>query len=141
MEAVTEKKKKTHHGRNIRIARTCQNITQEDLAFRTNLSQSKVSALELEETIEDSTLEKFASALSVPVNFLKNFEPQEVIKSFTITDNTFNNNPAENSNEVITQGIVEEQNNTYYPINKVTELYERLLEKEKEIAELKSKYK
>lgn len=139
MEAVAEKKKKVHHGRNIRIVRTSQNVTQEDLAFRLNLSQSKVSALELDEVIEDAVLDKFATALNVPVNFLKNFEPEEVIKSFTVTDNTFNNTPSENSKEVITQGIIEEQNNTYtYPIDKVSELYERLLkEKDKQIDELK----
>lgn len=143
MEAVAEKKKKINHGRNIRIARTCQNITQEDLAFRVSMSQSKVSALELEEVIEDPVLDKFATALSVPVGFLKNFEPEEVMKSFTVTDNTFNNTPSENSKEVITQGIVEEQNNTYnYPIDDIKSLYERLLkEKEQQIEELKAKIK
>ncbi|WP_165040826.1 helix-turn-helix domain-containing protein [Dysgonomonas sp. ZJ709] len=142
MEAVAEKKKKTNHGRNIRIARTCQNITQEDLAFRVSMSQSKVSALELEEVIEDPVLDKFATALNIPVGFLKNFEPEEVIKSFTVTDNTFTNTSAENSHEILNQGICEQENNYNYPIDDIKDLYERLLkEKDKQIEELKAKLK
>lgn len=139
MEAVAEKKKKINHGRNIRIARTCQNITQEDLAFRVSMSQSKVSALELEEVIEEPVLDKFATALSIPVGFLKNFEPEEVMKSFTVTDNTFTNTSAENSHEVLNQGFGEigtQENitNYNYPIDDIKDLYNKLLqEKDKQI--------
>lgn len=145
MEAVAEKKKKINHGRNIRITRTCQNITQEDLAFRVNLSQSKVSALELEEVIEDAILDKFATALNVPVGFLKNFVPEEAMNIYnqTMSDPTLTNTSAENSNDTVTQQIVGEQENVYnYPINDIKELYERLLkEKDRQIEELKAKLK
>ncbi|MDR2956084.1 MAG: helix-turn-helix domain-containing protein [Prevotella sp.] len=142
MEAVKENKKKVHQGRNIRIARNFQNITQEDLAFKLNLSQSKVSDLELKETLEDELLDKFAAALNIPIGFLKNFEPQEFMKSYTVTDNTLNNNAAENSPESVTQQIIgdTEQTYIYNPLEKVSELYERLLkEKEQQIEEIKGK--
>lgn len=139
MEAVAEKKKKVHHGRNIRIVRTSQNVTQEDLAFRLNLSQSKVSALELDEVIEDAVLDRFATALNVPVNFLKNFEPEEVINSYNVYENEIAMNQAENSQgDINIQKIIEREENIYNPIDKVSELYERLLkEKDKQIDELK----
>jgi len=38
MGAVAEKKAGIHHGRNIKVARTCGNVTQEDLPFRVDLS-------------------------------------------------------------------------------------------------------
>ncbi|QIK53803.1 helix-turn-helix transcriptional regulator [Dysgonomonas sp. HDW5B] len=139
MEAVAEKKKKVHHGRNIRIVRTSQNVTQEDLAFRLNLSQSKVSALELDEVIEDAVLDKFATALNVPVNFLKNFEPEEVINSYNVYENEITMTQTENSQgDINVQKIIEKEENIYNPIDKVSELYERLLkEKDKQIDELK----
>lgn len=139
MEAVAEKKKKVHHGRNIRIVRTSQNVTQEDLAFRLNLSQSKVSALELDEVIEDAVLDKFAAALNVPVNFLKNFEPEEVINSYNVYENEITMTQTENSQgDINVQKIIEKEENIYNPIDKVSELYERLLkEKDKQIDELK----
>lgn len=143
MEAVAEKKKKINHGRNIRIARTCQNITQEDLAFRVNLSQSKVSAFELDEIIEDVVLDKFATALNIPVGFLKNFEPEEVINSYNVYENEISMTQAENSQgDINIQKIIEQEENIYNPIDKVSELYERLLkEKDKQIEELKTKLK
>lgn len=139
MEAFAEKKKKVHHGRNIRIVRTSQNVTQEDLAFRLNLSQSKVSALELDEVIEDAVLDKFATALNVPVNFLKNFEPEEVINSYNVYENEITMTQTENSQgDINVQKIIEKEENIYNPIDKVSELYERLLkEKDKQIDELK----
>ncbi|PXV67975.1 helix-turn-helix protein [Dysgonomonas alginatilytica] len=139
METVAKKRKKINHGRNLRIARTSMDITQEDLAFRVNMSQSKVSALELEEVIDDSVLDKFATALNVPVNFLKNFEPEEVINSYNVYENEFSMTHAENSQgDIMGQKIVEREENIYNPLDKVSELYERLLkEKDKQIEELK----
>jgi len=127
MDAVAEKKTGVHQGRNVKVARTCGNVTQEDLAFRVDLSQSKISALELQEVIDDETLNKVAAALEVPVSFLKNFQPEDAINNFT-----FNNN-----NEAISVTSAENSpiNNYNYPLDKITELYDKLLqEKEKQIA-------
>ena len=123
MDAVAEKKTGVHHGRNLRIARTCENVTQEDLAFRVDMSQSKISALELQEVIGDDILNKVAAALEVPVSFLKNFQPEDAIKHFI-----YNNN-----------GGVATDNSTInnFPLDKITELYDKLLqEKDKQIDKL-----
>lgn len=147
MEAVAEKKKRVNHGKNLRIARTCQNVTQEDLAFRVNMSQSKVSALELEEVIEDSLLDTFALALDVPVGFLKNFIPEEAMNIYNVNNTetyemTQTNSDNAMGNDVVQQKVIENQENIFYPIDKVSELYERLLkEKDLQIEELKSQLK
>jgi len=121
MDAVAEKKTRVHQGRNVRIARTCGNVTQEDLAFRVEMSQSKISALELQEVIDDDTLNKVAAALEVPVSFLKKFQPEDAVKHFI-----YNNN-----------GGVATDNSTInnYPLDKIAELYDKLLqEKDKQLA-------
>jgi transcriptional regulator with XRE-family HTH domain len=142
MDAVAEKKTGVHHGRNLRIARTCENVTQEDLAFRVDMSQSKISALELQEVIDDDTLDKVATALEVPVSFLKNFRPKDAIKSYSVTNNqtyemTQTNSDSASGNCIVQQKVVEKQENIYYPLEKITELYDKLLqEKDKQIDKL-----
>jgi len=134
MEAIHEKKN-IHHGMNTRLARTWKKVTQDDLASRMGMNQSEVSLLESEIVIKNETLEKIAQALDIPVDFLKEFEPEAAIKHYTL------NNNENKENVSIYQGDGE-QNNTYYPLDTVKELYERLLqEKEKEIASLKEKLK
>jgi len=131
MDAVAEKRTRVHHGRNIRIARTCGNITQEDLAFRVDMSQSKISALELQEIIDDDTLDKVAAALEVPVSFLKNFQPEDAVKHFTFSNNNEAINVTDNYNSPI--------HNYNYPLDKITELYDKLLqEKDKQIDKLEN---
>jgi len=126
MDAVAEKKPEIHHGRNMKIARTCENVTQEDLAFRMDTSQSKISALELQKVIDDGTLNKVAAALEVPVSFLKNFQPEDAVKHFTFNNNSEAVNATATDNSTIT--------NYNYPLDKVTELYDKLLqEKDKQI--------
>ncbi len=139
MDAVAEKKPEIHHGRNVKIARTCENVTQEDLAFRMDTSQSKISALELQKIIDDDTLNKVAAALEVPVNFLKNFQPEDAVKSYNVTNNetyemTQTNSDSASGNCIVQQKVVEKQENIYYPLEKITELYDKLLqEKDKQI--------
>ncbi len=129
MDAVAEKKPEIHHGRNVKIARTCENVTQEDLAFRMDTSQSKISALELQKVIDDDTLNKVAAALEVPVSFLKNFQPEDAVKQYT-----YNNYEAINATATADNSTI---NNYNYPLEKITELYDKLLqEKDKQIDKL-----
>lgn len=126
MDAVVEKKTRVHQGRNVKIARTCENVTQEDLAFRVEMSQSKISALELQEVIDDDTLDKVAAALKVPVSFLKNFQPEDAVRHFTFN----NNSEAVNSSAAENVTI-----NNYNSLDKIAELYDKLLqEKDKQLA-------
>jgi len=138
-------RRKAKHGPNAKIARICKNMTQDSLAFKMEMSQSKISALELQDEIDDVTLDKLAAALEVPVDFLKDFVPEETIDSYIVNNNdtyemTQTNSDSASGNDVVQQKIVEKEENIYYPLDKVTELYERLLkEKEQQIEELKAK--
>jgi len=128
--------RKAKHGPNAKIARMCKNMTQDSLAFKMEMSQSKISALELQDEIDDATLDKLAAALEVPVDFLRNFVLEEAMSQYTIANNTFTNTSAENSNEKVTQQIVGEQEiiNHNYPLDDIKELYNKLLlEKDKQI--------
>lgn len=153
MEVTTKRsarKRGPKQGPNARLIRIGRNMTQEYLAVLTGMSQSKISALELQDEIDDETLNKLAAALEVPVDFLKNFEMEEAISSYNANHNdTYEinqtNSDSATGNEVIRQKdvvqqkIVEKEENNYYPLDKVTELYERLLkEKEQQIEELRS---
>lgn len=145
METVTEKKN-IHHGNNVRLARAWKKITQDDLADRLNIYQSEVSKIESQEEIEDKTLEKISKALNVPVDFLKEFEPEAAMQSFIVSSNevTINNNEDSKAETNLQKNVTEHfetKSVVNEPVDKVSELYERLLEKEREIAELKSKLK
>jgi len=153
MEAIHEKKN-INHGMNTRLARTWKKVTQDDLAYRMGMNQSEVSLLEGEKVIKDETLEKIARALDVPVDFLKEFEPEAAIYNYN-----FNNQPdavkviaEENAKDAVLQGQGEQNNNItnhYYPIDDIKFLYDKLLAEkdkqiehlEKEIATIKEKIK
>ncbi|MBF0651532.1 hypothetical protein IR083_22200 [Dysgonomonas sp. GY75] len=63
------------------------------------------------------------------------------MKSYHVYDNEMSMTHGDNSKgDVMGQKIVEKEENIYYPLDKVTELYERLLkEKEQQIKELEAK--
>jgi len=86
-------------------------------------TQKKVSLLEAKETIESEILEQVAKALKVPVKAIENFSEEAAANYF----NTFNDSST---------GAFQNYNCTFNPIEKVVELYERLLASEKEKNEL-----
>ncbi|MBF0651531.1 helix-turn-helix transcriptional regulator [Dysgonomonas sp. GY75] len=69
-------KRKAKHGPNVKIARICKNMTQDSLAFKMEMSQNKISVLELQDEIDDEALNKLAAALEVPVYSLRDFVPE-----------------------------------------------------------------
>lgn len=116
---------KPHHGRNIKRFREWVGVKQETLAAELNWSQQKVSLLEQKEEIEDDVLEEVSKILKVPVDAIKNLDDQGAIN---IISSTFHDNASVNSNCSL----------NFNPIEKVVELYERLIkEKEAMIEELK----
>ncbi|MDR2008999.1 MAG: helix-turn-helix domain-containing protein [Bacteroidales bacterium] len=121
MNTDTTPKPKIHHGRNVKRLRDILGIKQEYLAFELNLSQQTISNLEAKETIDDETLSKVAEVLKVPVNAIKNMDEEATINYI----NTFNDS-------AINHGHFSPYYCTFNPIDKVVELYERLLEVERE---------
>ena len=114
-----------HHGNNIKRLRDILGIKQETMAQQLGLTQQAVSKLEQREQIDYETLKKVSKVLNIPVEAIKNFN-DEATKTYII--NTFNNHDAVTSNF----GLV----CTFNPIDKIVELYERLLETERRKNEL-----
>lgn len=101
-------------------------IKQEALAFELgdDWTQKKVSLLESKETIDDALLELVANVLKVPVEAIKNFSEQAAITYFnTFQDGSINHGHfSPNFN-----------NCTFNPMDKVVELYERMLKEKNEL--------
>lgn len=118
------KVRNVHHGHNIRLARMLKNLKQEDLAEKVNTTQPNVSKHENAAALDDELLQRYAKALDVSVEALKTWEDNAqtvVFENITNNDNAgahANIGFTENDNEV----------NHFNPIEKISELYERLLQ-------------
>ncbi len=112
-----------HEGRNVKRIREILGVKQDALAMELGLSQQAVSALEQKEKIDEKILEDVAKVLKVPVDAIKNFSDEAALN---IINNTFNDH-------AVLNGIL--YNPTFNPIDKVVELYERMIkEKDEKIA-------
>ncbi|WP_433629260.1 XRE family transcriptional regulator [Chryseobacterium cucumeris] len=117
--------KKIHQGRNIKRFREMLGIKQEALAFELgdDWNQKKVSLLEQKETVESDVLAQVAQILKVPAEAIENFNEEQAINIISNTasfDNCqqpafFNNQP------------------TFNPLDKMIELYERMLKQQQEM--------
>jgi transcriptional regulator with XRE-family HTH domain len=118
--------KKIHQGKNITRFRQMLNMKQEALAsvLGDDWNQIKVSRLEAKEEIEPKILEQVAKALKVPVEVITTLDDESAIN---LVVNTVNNHD---------QGAVVNYQPTFNPIDKVMELFERLLASEKEKVDL-----
>lgn len=104
---------KIHHGNNIRRYREIRKVSQEALAMDMGVSQQIISTLEKKNEIDDETLSKVAKSLQLPVWLFKEMTDDNHINIF---NNTFND-----SSSVV----------NINPVDKVIEIYEHLLEKER----------
>jgi transcriptional regulator with XRE-family HTH domain len=109
-----------HIGRKISRIRELRGMKQDALAANLGITQQAISKLEQSEKVEDETLERVAKVLGVSAEAIKNFSEEAV---FTNISNTFND----------TSYLINYQFN---PIDKIVELYERLLKSEQEKIEL-----
>ncbi len=107
-------------------------IKQEALAIDLgdDWNQRRISLLEQKEIIEDPLLQQIADVLKVPVEAIKNFDEEAAITYFnTFQDGSINHGHfSPNYN-----------NCTFNPIDKIVELYEKLVASEKEKVELLQK--
>ncbi|WP_119789405.1 helix-turn-helix domain-containing protein [Flavobacterium anhuiense] len=116
--------KPNHMGRKISRIRELKDMKQEALAQAMGTNQQAVSILENSETIDDEKLKEVAKALDVSVEAIKNFSDEGVINYF----NTFNEAVANNN-------FGRQDNINFNPLDKVIELYERLVQAEKDKVE------
>ena len=122
METPT-KSGKTHIGRKISRIREIRGIKQDFLAVELGVSQQTISKIEQSEDVEDATLEKIAGILGVSADAIKNFSEEVLI--FHIQ------NMHDNAS-----GYQYNYQCHYNPLDKVVELYERLLASEPEKMEI-----
>ena len=112
--------KANHIGKKIARIRELRGMKQETLAEELGISQQSVSTLEKSETLEDKKLEEIAKALGVTKEGIENFSEESVLN---IISNSFHDQSALNA--ILNQP-------TFNPIDKVVELYERLVQAEKD---------
>jgi transcriptional regulator with XRE-family HTH domain len=118
--------KPKHIGRNISRIRELRGMKQEALAEAIGISQQTISGIEGSEEVDTKRLIEVAKALGVTVEAIENFSEESVFNFF----NNFYDNSANN-------GYLNNTNNhcTFNPLDKVVELYERLVLAEKEKVE------
>jgi transcriptional regulator with XRE-family HTH domain len=120
--------KKIHQGRNIKRFREMLGIKQEALAFELgeDWSQKKISILEQKELIETDILAQVAKILKLPVEAFENFDEDSVIN---IVSNTF----SDFKDNAVASPVAMNYNCTFNPLDKMVELYERMLLQQKEM--------
>lgn len=106
-------------------------MKQEALAYELDegWNQKKVSLLEQKEIVEDPLLAQIAGLLKVSVEAIKNFDEEKAVNVISNTA-TFEN---------CQQPAFFNHNPTFNPIEKIIELYEKLVASEKEKVELLKK--
>ncbi|MEN2398617.1 helix-turn-helix transcriptional regulator [Flavobacterium sp. MC2016-06] len=117
-----------HIGRNISRIRELRGMKQGALADAIGTSQQTISGIETSETVDFEKLVQIAKALGVTVEAIENFTEESVFNFF----NNFYDNSANNG-----QGNGNTNHNccTFNPLDKVVELYERLVQAEKDKVE------
>jgi transcriptional regulator with XRE-family HTH domain len=121
METPT-KSSKMHLGRKISRIREIRGIKQDYLATELGVSQQTISKIEQSEQVEDSTLEKIAAVLGLSAEAIKNFSEEALINNI---NSSYDNSTLNVNNHC-----------SFNPLDKVVELYERLLASEREKIEI-----
>jgi transcriptional regulator with XRE-family HTH domain len=120
---MSDSTKTIHQGRNVKRIREILGIKQDALAIDLGISQQAISALEQKEALDRNMLEKVAKVLRVSPEVIKNFNEEA---AFNIIGNTVHNH--DNS-------AVINYYPTFNPIDKMVELYERMLKDKNEMIE------
>lgn len=119
-----EKTDSIHLGRKIERVRRLRGMTQTELGELLGVTKQAVSKMEQTKKFNDERLEEIASALGVTVEGLKRYNEETVL--YNTTHNSYENCC------VSTSGIGNNYTLNNFPIDKTIELFEKLLEKERE---------
>lgn len=114
-----------HMGRKIERVRRLRGMTQTELGDALGITKQAVSKMEQTEKFEVEKLKIIASALGVTEDGLKSFNEEKVLYN---TMNFYDNSSVSASS--INANNVETLNN--FPIEKTIELFETLLQRERE---------
>jgi transcriptional regulator with XRE-family HTH domain len=118
---------KIHEGRNVKRFREMLGIKQDALAadLGDDWNQQKISLLEQKETIDAPLLAKISAALKIPVEAIQNFDEEQAVN---VISNTFTSQDTSTMNAINIQP-------SFNPLDKMVELYERMLQQQKEMIE------
>ncbi|TWP22885.1 XRE family transcriptional regulator [Apibacter muscae] len=131
MNVEVTQPKKVHQGRNIKRFREMLGIKQEALALELGeeWNQKKISLLEQKEEIEPALLQQISGVLKIPMEAFQNFDDE---KAVNVIANTYSFQDFKDN--AVASGFSYQP--TFNPVDKVMELFERLLESEKEKTKL-----
>ena len=129
MTETVETPKKKHVGKNLQRVRVYLGVKQDALATDLGMSQQAISKVEQDEEIEKALLRKIADSLGVSPDLIENFDEEKAVYNI----NNFRDNTLEQGATAIGQ--------QFNPIEKIVELYERLLNSEREKIEILMKNK
>lgn len=128
MTETVEQPRKKHHGKNLQKVRVYLGVKQDALATDLGMSQQAISKIEQSEEIEEELLARIAEVLGVSPDLIRNFDEERAI--YNINSNNYRDATI---SEGATANAIAQQVN---PIDKIVELYERLLKSEKEKIEI-----
>lgn len=111
-----------HLGRKVERVRRLRGMTQTELGDLLGITKQAVSKMEQSEKIEDERLDKIATALGVTVEGLKEFNEETVLYN---TNNFYENCGVKNA-------IGNNQTFNNFPLEQAIELFEKLLDKQRE---------
>ncbi len=116
---------KIHEGRNVKRFREMLGIKQEALAneLGDDWNQKKISLLEQKETVDIPLLQQISAVLKVPVEAFQNFDEEQAVN---VISNTFGDHGI---------GYQRNDNCSFNPLDKMVELYERMIQQQKEMIE------
>lgn len=125
MTHATTPNHKVHEGRNVKRFREMLGIKQDALAYDLgdDWNQQKISQLEQKETIDATLLAQISAVLKIPVEAIQNFDEEQAVN---VIANTFNERSFENA-------FASNCTFNFNPIDKMVELYERMLQQQKEM--------
>lgn len=122
--------KTIHQGRNIKRFREMLGIKQEALAAELgdDWNQRKVSLLEQKDTVEAAILQQVAAVLKLPVEAFQNFDEEQAVN---VIANTYSFQDFKDN--AVASGFSYQP--SFNPMDKMVELYERMLQQQKEMIE------
>lgn len=129
---IKEKENRRHVGRNLQRIRVYLGMKQEALAADLGVNQQIISKIEKQEEIEEGFLKRIAEVLGISEEVIKDFDVEKTILNI----NHHNYKDANISEGATTYAIVQQIN----PLEKIVELYERLLKSEQDKIEILKKY-
>lgn len=115
-----------HMGRKIERIRRLRGMTQTDLGEALGITKQAVSKMEQTEQIDDERIKEIAKALGVTDEGLKSFHEERVLYN---TINFYEGSGGVSSSSISANNI---ESLHIFPIEKTIEVFEKLLEKERE---------